>query len=672
MVKRLGTNKIKRLPRIFVLCVIAIISACNKKKVEKGIGKYLDNNEVISINTIDEAAIDVVSIERDMKYADSVRLSGQDFTAAKRMFWRTARASRMIDYPIGFTSSFTKLISIYSTIKQYDSALLCYNYIMPYARRLPKELCYPELLHMLMSWNYYEQGQYDIALQFSYTALNEMGNHPVSSSAYANVFLFYKTLGAIWYNLGNENIALPYFKKAGEVAMKTKDPDMLTSWMNISASFHFRNRKYDSARLLYDKILAYKHAKNEELLDANYNLGTLYTKETAFDQPAKGIVYYKEALRLCRQIYGPNSSREIAYLLGLGVAYSTKGVKENNLHDLKTAENIFKTIYEHDGKHVLEGNLPLFYSNFAKMYAHIGKLRKAYELQDEALAIRDSLYDMEQYAMKGKLDVQYRIAEKDKELAAQKLRIAKQQLWTIGIGSLAVVFILVLFIMLRRKKHKEEISRLKAMMAGEENERKRLARDLHDGILSRLSAIKLKFNILKNQDLHMEGSNDFKEALYQLEQSIDELRSTSHNLYPDVLEQEGLENATRIFCEKVGRLAHLDIDFQMIGALPVLDKKFQLDIYRIIQELVQNIIKHSGATHALVQITAKEDWLGITIDDNGRGLPNEQGKTATGIKGTGLEQIRKRVYAMNGNFDVESDQGTSFYIEFNLKHLNYA
>lgn len=655
-----------RFPPIYrvIFCYMAMLAAaCNsipdkEKQLAAAMGEPVGE---VYINTLDTTHID-----KAIAIADSVRLAGNHYKA-KQLFWEAARNAKAINYPLGLTASMAKLIYIYNVEQQYDSALLYYRLIMPYAQALPKEYCYPELLHMLISWGYDQRGNTDSALVYSYRSMRTIDTHYVSPSAYKNAFLIFQTSGAIWFNNGQENIALPYLIKAASFAAKTKDSSLLATCTSMKASVLFRMQQTDSALALFNEVLANKHTPPEQLVQTHYNLGTMYVLKDALDQPQKAVYHFNEALKLSRRIYGANSAKEIIYLYGLATAYLNYGTKENREPEIRKAISIFKSIHAKKEKENLAENATHFYNNFAGAYSSIEDYKNAYETIQKSVAVRDSLYKKEKLEIVGKLEVQYRVAEKDKQLAEQQLKIAQQKTWIIGIVAGVLLLLILTATLLKRKKHQQETARLKAMLTGAEQERKRLARELHDGILSKLSAIKLKFSTLTNKDA-AQADTGFQETLLQLEQSINELRTTSHNLYPEILEQEGLANATRIFCKKITNITGIDIEFQMIGMLPALANDFQLEVYRMIQELVQNIIKHANATHALVQISAREDWVSITIDDNGKGMNKEQLANRDGI---GLTQLKKRVQAMNGNFDIESDNGTSIYIEFDLKHLQH-
>jgi two-component system NarL family sensor kinase len=136
---------------------------------------------------------------------------------------------------------------------------------------------------------------------------------------------------------------------------------------------------------------------------------------------------------------------------------------------------------------------------------------------------------------------------------------------------------------------------------------------------------------------------------------------------PDILLEEGLAEAVYYFCKNLKQNTGLEIDFQLYGQIPRLTPDFELSVYRIIQELVHNIIKHAKARLALVQITCQDRHLSITVEDDGVGIPsallNER-------KGFGLRTVRARVKTLMGHLDVRSEEGkgTIVYLEFDIQN----
>lgn len=204
---------------------------------------------------------------------------------------------------------------------------------------------------------------------------------------------------------------------------------------------------------------------------------------------------------------------------------------------------------------------------------------------------------------------------------------------------------------------------LQALMQGEEKERTRLSKDLHDGVGGLLSAVKMHFRALQS-DLSLQHEKGFNHAMRMLDDAIGEVRKTAHNMTPEILSRKGLPAALEFFCHNVSHSRKLQISFYTSGELPRLRNNFELSVYRIVQELVNNIIKHAYATTALVQITQHAGYVSITVEDNGIGFKN----IPSAHTGIGLNSLEERVRSLNGQLTITASPGcgTTAYMEFNV------
>jgi signal transduction histidine kinase len=212
-------------------------------------------------------------------------------------------------------------------------------------------------------------------------------------------------------------------------------------------------------------------------------------------------------------------------------------------------------------------------------------------------------------------------------------------------------------------EQERQIVALNSTLQGEETERSRLARDLHDGLGGLLSGIKLTLmNMKGNAIITQEGIDQYDHALGLLDMSITELRHVAHNLMPETLFKFGLRQTLSDFCEGVGG-AHLKVNFAFYGVEKRYDEKLEIASYRIVQELVNNAMKHSGANEIEVQMVSEEERLSFTVQDNGNGIDL---KATAESKGKGLANIRSRVASFGGHFDLSSEhgKGTEAIIEF--------
>jgi signal transduction histidine kinase len=214
-------------------------------------------------------------------------------------------------------------------------------------------------------------------------------------------------------------------------------------------------------------------------------------------------------------------------------------------------------------------------------------------------------------------------------------------------------------------KQNQEITNLEALIDGEETERKRIAQELHDGLNGDLSAIKYRLSAFNDQLLNQEDRENLSKSIDMIDNACAQVRGISHNLIPTSILDFGLVETVQQYCSKINNTHHLTLDFQYFGNPAVLPKKIETVIYRIIQELINNISKHSKAKTALVQFNFHENELFITVEDNGIGF--DQTKVQ---KGLGLKNIASRVQFLNAQLEISSGpNGTSFHITVNLNTL---
>ena len=178
-----------------------------------------------------------------------------------------------------------------------------------------------------------------------------------------------------------------------------------------------------------------------------------------------------------------------------------------------------------------------------------------------------------------------------------------------------------------------------------------------------LSGVKLSFvNLKEKLILPAEYQVNFERSINQLDNTISELRKIAHNLMPEVLVNFGLEEALRDFCRSMQTSSGIAIVYQQLGEDRKLNSQAEINIYRIVQELVNNALKHSGAQQIIVQLTKNDRKTTVTVEDDGKGFDP---KTTEVKKSAGLRNIKNRINYFNGVLDIASDpgNGTSVSIE---------
>ena len=205
----------------------------------------------------------------------------------------------------------------------------------------------------------------------------------------------------------------------------------------------------------------------------------------------------------------------------------------------------------------------------------------------------------------------------------------------------------------------------KSVLKGEESERSRMARDLHDGLGGLLSGVKLNLSAMKgNSIITHENAQAFDHAITLLDTSISELRRVAHNLMPETLNHYGLKTALHDFVGEMNKNPATTLTFSFFGADIRFESQLELTVFRIAQELVNNAMKHSGAAKIDLQLIADIDRVCIQVVDNGKGFDVE----SKSCDGKGLVSIRDRVTANEGRFEIESTpgKGTEATVEFLL------
>ena len=186
-----------------------------------------------------------------------------------------------------------------------------------------------------------------------------------------------------------------------------------------------------------------------------------------------------------------------------------------------------------------------------------------------------------------------------------------------------------------------------------ETERSRLAKDLHDGLGGLLSGIKLTLSSVadkvpeKNTPLFIKANN-------QLDTAIREMSRVAHNMMPEALLKFGLGEAIQDYCDGINESNLVKMKYTQIGSLQMLDQSTEIVLYRIIQELTNNALKHAAAKNIFIQITTHEQGLSITLEDDGKGFDT---KVLPDAGGSGLRNVAARVDYLKGSIDFKTEKG---------------
>jgi signal transduction histidine kinase len=202
---------------------------------------------------------------------------------------------------------------------------------------------------------------------------------------------------------------------------------------------------------------------------------------------------------------------------------------------------------------------------------------------------------------------------------------------------------------------KQQDMATKGIITAEENERKRIAADLHDGVGQMMSAAKMNLSAFENE-IQFNNENQkisFEKVINLVDESCKEIRSVSHQMMPNALLKSGLASAVKEFLDKLDNRV-LKVNLYTEGLNERLDSNVETVLYRVIQECVNNVIKHSGANSLDISLIKDEDGIAATIEDNGKGFDSKDRQKFEGI---GLKNIASRIGYLKGTVDFDSTPG---------------
>jgi signal transduction histidine kinase len=211
---------------------------------------------------------------------------------------------------------------------------------------------------------------------------------------------------------------------------------------------------------------------------------------------------------------------------------------------------------------------------------------------------------------------------------------------------------------------REKLRRLRSVIDGQDQERNRLARELHDGIGQSLIAVKLQLENAETQNYSMMRAG-IDSAKNRIDNTIEDVRRVCNALLPAALNEFGIVSTMRALCSELGSLAGFSIVFENSGALDRMPKKSQVYLYRIAQEALNNITKHARATRVIMKLKRENNIVTLEVSDNGKGFIFDPVYVAMR---NGLQNMRERTHLLQGEFLIKSDPGKGTNISVSIPY----
>ena len=512
---------------------------------------------------------------------------------------------------------------------------------------------------------------------------------PIAEQLQDNILLGnnYQNVAMVLMNLQAYGKSEQYYEKAFHLLQGRKDSDeqLLTLYVNAARNALFRQDVREAKKRLDKAEKISLRIPNSSYIPIYHTVTGSYW--AAKKNMSKANIHFEHGLAAAKRQQNKDMTASIIFdqFTALQEAGQYQAALDKLLAVLPYVRN----------KESLR-NKQMVYDNLATTAVKLGRWREATHWYEAHKKLSDTLYQDKGNARIMELEKIYQTAEKEKELLRIKtenqghqLALQKTRMW---VGVLAFAMLILSFLSftwytaflnkkklathkemlleeeIKNRKQQEKLNLYNAMLQGQERERSRIARDLHDGLGGILASTKLKLSaVAANANPQQEAAKttDLHVIIEQLDHSVDELRRIARNMMPESLLYMGLEVALRDLCNAMSH-PDLQVDFQASNLREHYRQDFLIAAYRILQELLTNAIKHSGASQVWVQCSQVADKFHMNVEDNGKGFdPQHATMTKEGI---GISNIRNRVDILNGQLEIDAavGNGASFHIQLNI------
>lgn len=522
---------------------------------------------------------------------------------------------------------------------------------------------------------YNNQGQYEKAIDYTLKCLKiaEKENNQ------AWIILCYSILAVDYHDYESFEKGIEYGKKALKILEKN-EKNLKKHWHTLNAiAINYDDwNKPDSALFYHKKALSYFKGSDTLSIPTTYNnIGNTLLKQKKYKEAKRWLT---SGLKITEINHKKNNDIEnVPYYYGLATLYTNLAIIDSELKNYSSAKDYFAKAYEFSKKSNSAEKLRDLYASRAKYYTRIKDFQKAVADQEQYIKIRDSVFDEERNKVFSELEVKYQNEKKEKEILQAKANIVKKEteiktkntqfliLSLITIGLIVISVLIYRQQKLKRNQEQQEFELKSAIDKIEtqnklQEQRLQISRDLHDNIGSQLTFIissvdnvKYAFDINNSKlDDKLSGISDFAKS------TIIELRDTIWAMNKSEITLEDLQTRIHNFVEKA-KLAKDEIDFSFDVDDDLKEVKFSsvegMNIYRTIQEAINNAIKYASASSIKISISKNENKMKITIKDDGVGFSFDEIKL-----GNGINNMKKRIDDIGGKFEINSSKNNGTFV----------
>ncbi len=608
---------------------------------------------LLSISKLFFAQADSNIVNKNIK--DIETLIRSDLNAAKEKAIEAVKISKKISNQNFLYKSTLALADTYFYNDQEDSVI---QLLEPLIKNIPKEVKKITIagIHYRLANSYTQLFQFEKGLDYSLKSL-AYWEQLKDTNKMVNTLI---NIANIYQQQHNFNGADKHYLQALVLALPFKKRSPLGNVYNSRGILYAENNKLDSALVYFLKSTTIRESiKDYASVVWNYNnLGSLYVLKKDWKN---ANIYFDKALEKFEATGNEN---------GLSSVYASLAEVHMNLNEFKKAQNFFKKAREKCSRINNPDLLENLYTNLSAFYNKTGDIKTAFKYSDSLIVLKDSLYGQRLDEKLAEMDVKYQSEKKDLEINKSKTELSlqdaklKQRNYLILLLSLIAIGIAITtwfyFKNLKSKNalaFEQQQQRASLMVIeSEQTERMRIARELHDGIGQKLTVLKMYASAEKEKN---------EKQLDLLDNTIQEVREISHKMIPEILSL-GLIAAVKDLCNKVNIGGTIECSFVCDESSKDLKlaENINLSIYRIIQEIINNMLKHADAKNIDVKFSTTGNNLQITVNDDGKGFNVKKIKQSSGI---GWSNIFTRASIIKAAVDVNSsDKGTNITLNLNI------
>jgi len=545
-------------------------------------------------------------------------------------------------------------------LKNFDSTIIEGNKALQLARKNTDSISVAEIKRHIGVASYFK-GRFDIAAKNYYEsiAILEKNNDKKKLAP------VYNELAKLYRKTKDLDRALQNYNKADAIFRQLNDTSGMSMILNESGAVFEYKDDYKEALRRYTASLKLAEAAGDSL-SVSYSLSNIAGVYLIEKKYGLAEQHLRRALAI-RQTLKDAFAIALTYS-DLGAAMNAKGDYAKASFYLLQSNKVAEEMHYPE----LQSTN---YNELASVAQKQGNYQKAFEYFLKRSSLRDSLYALEKTKQIEELNAKYETAKKEQEIQEQHNHIRLQNYLFIGVAGLILLSALLVYSQYRRYKLRKETQlqteiirqkemAVKAVMEAEENERQRIARDLHDGVGQMMSAAKMNLSAFESGIKF--NDNEQKQAYDKIIQLVDEsckeVRTVSHIMMPNALLKNNLAAAIRDFVDKLGNKT-LQVHVYTEGLDERIDANVETVLYRVVQECVNNVIKHSGATMMDISLIRDKDGISGTIEDNGKGFDTAAKEKYEGI---GLKNIITRIEYLKGTVDFDSAPGRGMVVALHV------